>query len=499
MPNRPGIGGGNLPNRPGINPPNGIRPERPGIGGGDRPNRPGIGGGNRPDIGNRPERPIVGGGGGRPGIERPTTLPERPIIGGGNVVNRPGIGIGNGNNINNININNRRPVIGGGIAVGVNPGWGIDPGFSRPGWNNNWNGNWNNHWHDHCVRPHYGWYHGCWNGSWGNYWYAPLVTGATIWGLNAFGSTWGYGPSYYNPYYTTGTVASAPYDYSQPVVINNYVSSDASDEGTPPPQQESPEDQQALAYFDEALAAFKGGEYSKALAKVTLALKQSPNDPVMHEFRALTLFAQGEFKEAAGVLNSLLATAPGMDWTTISSLYGNPDDYTTQLRRLEEFTKANPKDASAHFLLAYHYLVLGHPDEAIAALKVVTELEPKDSTAQRLLAALNPPKNEEKPAEGQKDEPQTDLVGSWKATAGQTTIELSIGEDSSFTWKAINPGQPPKELTGTLSASADTLSLDTKESGSMAGKVTSGGPDKFTFLMQGMLPTEPGLSFERMK
>ena len=48
------------------------------------------------------------------------------------------------------------------------------------------------------------------------------------WGLSALTGSWGYGYNYgyVNPYYTTTVVATAPaYDYSQPIVINNYIDS----------------------------------------------------------------------------------------------------------------------------------------------------------------------------------------------------------------------------------------------------------------------------------
>ena len=86
---------------------------------------------------------------------------------------------------------------------------------------------------------------------------------------------------------------------------------------------------------------------------------------MLHEFGALCLFAQGDYSRAAAVLNAVLAVAPGMDWTTMSSLYPNVDTYTQQLRKLEAFTNDKPTDAAARFVLAYHYLVVGHTDAAI--------------------------------------------------------------------------------------------------------------------------------------
>ena len=62
------------------------------------------------------------------------------------------------------------------------------------------------------------------------------------------------------------------------------------------------------------------------------------------------MFAMGDYTGAAAVLNNLLAVAPGMDWTTLSGLYGDVDAYTTQLRALEAHCKQKPDDAAAHFV-----------------------------------------------------------------------------------------------------------------------------------------------------
>jgi tetratricopeptide (TPR) repeat protein len=323
--------------------------------------------------------------------------------------------------------------------------------------------------------------------------YAPFVLGAAAWG------GWGYGQSYYNPYYEE--TAAPAYDYSQPVVVNNYVSSDADAAGgtAAATQQESPENQQAMMLFDDGMAAFKAGNYAAALAKYDAALKLMPTDPVLHEVRALSLFALGKYQEAAATLNALLAAAPGMDWTSMSALYGNADDYTQQLRKLEAHIKANRTDAPAMFVLAYHYLVIGQNDEAIKVLKEVVRLQPKDATAQRMLAALSPPA--EKPTEATPpptaDAPTTDLVGTWRASSGDTVIELTIDDKFNFTWSATPKGQKSVEVKGTVSASADSLVLESKDQGNMAGQVKSGGPDKFTFAMEGMTPGDPGLAFSR--
>jgi tetratricopeptide (TPR) repeat protein len=229
---------------------------------------------------------------------------------------------------------------------------------------------------------------------------------------------------------------------------------------------------------------------------------------VIHEVRALALFALGRYPEAAAALNAVLASAPGMDWTTISNVYGSVDAYTDHLRRLEDFCRSHPDDAAAHFVLAYHYLVGGYSDMAAAALRVVVAKQPGDVVAKRMLEAIEPADPPAAPAspatagsaapktdvEAPGDQtpkgqplPEIDLVGTWKATGGTDTIELTITADSTFTWKAQPKDKPAVELTGTIETSADAIALVSESAGTMVAKVTPTGPDAFEF----SLPSAP--------
>ena len=532
--NRPGAGGnrpvtlpGDLANRPG----GGNRPGaggEPPIGGGNRPGRPGIGG-DRPvtlpgDLANRP-----GTGGNRPwgDGDRPWNGGNRPGIGG----NRPGIGDGNNfwnsgnigsgnwgnnNNFNNINVGGGwgLPGYGYGFGGGYGGGYGYGAGY----------GGWANHWNSGYVNPHYGgWYNGCWGGNWGSNggWWAPFAVGAATWGLASTLGSWGWGyggGGYVNPYYSAvpaAIVASSPYDYSQPVVVNNYVTNDgdltdastvqggtATSESAPSPSD---------AAFDAALSSFKQGDYAAALAGCDEAVKLAPNDSVIHEVRALSLFALGRYPEAAATLNAVLAAAPGMDWTTLSGLYGSVDAYTQQLRKLEDFCRANPDSAAGYFVLAYHYLVGGYSDMAADALRVVVAKQPGDVVAKRLLDSLAP-KEEKPPAQPPAAQPepttapaaapagpQTDLVGTWKATAGKDSVDLVITEDSQFTWKATPSGREPVAISGTIETARDAIALVSESAGTMAGKVASKGADAFEFTFAGAPAEAKPIAFQRQK
>lgn len=512
---RPSLGGaGSLSNtnRPNTNRPSGIATSRPSL----------------PTVGNRPAiKPpstlpatTLPGSANRPvtlpgNIGRPGGVASRPGVGGGNVVNRPSdrpvIGgnrpsVGKDTNINignSVNVGNQI-----GNHFSNRPRWDIDPGYSRPAWGLNGN-NWHQNWHNNCIHHHHHWYNGCWHGYWGSGWYAPVAWGAVGWGLGTITNGWGYTTAYYNPYYADPVVSQTiPYDYSQPVVVNNYVSmasaAPVSDEGQASPT--SPAQEKALASFDQGLAKFKSGQYAAALSDFNIALKELPNDVVVHEVRCLALFANGDYRGAAAGLNALLSAAPGMDWTTMSGLYGSPDDYTTQLRKLEQFCQANPNDSSAHFVLAYHYLVTGSNDAAIDALRAVVKNQPKDVTAKRMLDAMvpsEPPQvTESKTARAPGSDvvsTETDLVGTWVAETGGTKIELTITDQSQFTWKASSTGQSPVNLKGQLKSANDAIELETLDQGAIAGSVKSRGPDHWLFAISGAPSTDPGMSFLRKK
>ncbi|HMO13578.1 MAG TPA: tetratricopeptide repeat protein [Pirellulaceae bacterium] len=476
-------------------------PERPSTRPGDvtRPIPP-----NRPNV-NRPQPlPEI--------IQRPSPgFPSRPGHGGGHIDHgrpiiggsRPNINIGQiGNNQSNINIGqlNINNTI---FNQYVNrPSWDFDPGFSRPSWGLG-GSTWTQHWHYNCIHRHYHWYNGCWHGYWNSSWYTPVTWYTVGWGLNSWTRTWGY--TYYNPYYASPLVTrTISYDYSQPVVINNHVSVDS--QGNPHQSPAESAQQLALNAFDDGLAKFKRGEYVQALSVFNVALSALPQDPVVHELLALTLFAVGNYEAAAASLNSLLLSAPGMDWTTMSSLYGRLSDYTAQLRKLETYVRANPDNAAAHFVLAYHYLVHDSKQQAIDALRVVVQSEPKDLTARRMLDALDPPaastddyEELQLPVGDDDVSLQTDLVGEWQAKSENATITLSINEQAQFIWKANDPIQEPLELSGTLSADSGGIELITLNQGTLAGLVVSEGANAWIFKIAGSPKSDPGLKFERVK
>jgi tetratricopeptide (TPR) repeat protein len=233
-------------------------------------------------------------------------------------------------------------------------------------------------------------------------------------GLGALGVAAADNFTYSNPYATS--LSSEPvYNYSQPiptyvesqpvqtVVINGDQvpatpglvdpSATAPAAEQPPDQaatSEDPKIKEATGLFDQARESFKRSDYSGAKKMVDKAIGVLPQDRALHEFRALVLFAERDYSNAAAALYAVLAAGPGWNWDTIKSFYPDVDTYTQQLRALEADARDKPKSADDRFVLAYHYFVLGQTDAAAKQLEAVTQLQPGDKLSAQMLAALKP-------------------------------------------------------------------------------------------------------------
>lgn len=446
-----------------------------------------------------------------------------------------------GARVGNVNVNR-----GGFNNAGVNQLAGR-PGI---GWNNRYMG------------YHQNWVHGYWNGhhpgGWGwrggygypgfGYWGGyggGLGYNGFGWGLGSglgmglgmgmgYGlSSWLFGPmlynwgysNYMNPYYGGGgyggtTVVQQPivYDYAQPI------------NATAPPPDEGVSNQ-ALSAFDQAREVFRQGDYTQALSLTDQALRQMPNDPTLHEFRALALFALGRYDEAAAALYAVLSVGPGWDWTTLISLYGNPDAYTQQLRALESYTDQHKTSAASRFVLAYHYLTEGHMTEAADQLREVSILQPKDQLSAQLLRQIQQAQQSAPAGSGEGANPsaspgagpgplasstapgpnptpaqspapasagqQGSIVGTWMAHPSQdTTITVTFPDAAHFTWRVVQKGQD-HQFEGASSYVNGILTLAQDQNNAMVGDVNWQDPNHFQFKVLGGGPEDPGLTFAK--
>ena len=381
----------------------------------------------------------------------------------------------------------------------------------------------------------YPWYRGYWNGpfGWGvgyRYGWRPFGWGLGGWGLGGLLYGSGY-LGYYNPYYDGyGTGWAGGYNYAQPVQVGY----DDSNAGGNACQE----------VMSAATEAFRNNDFDNALSIVNRSGQQCAQDPVMHEFRALVLFAKGDYHNAAAALNALLAVGPGWDWATMSSLYSNVEVYTSQLRALEGFTRSHPEDAAAAFVLGYHYMSTAHHDAARKQFDKVVRLMPNDRVAGEIVKMLSqaqgganvanssqmanatppsgpvtsvptqqatPPSSQPLPettappatnpaaTTPASNAPAIDaqaLVGQWSAQREDgSTFDLALNANGTFQWQFAQKGQKVTTFTGKYTVNKNVLALERKEGGALIGEVTQGQDGRFNFRMVGAPAEDKGLDF----
>lgn len=306
---------------------------------------------------------------------------------------------------------------------------------------------------------------------------------------------WGYW-SYYNPYCTqVFVVDGAVIDYAQPIVVAAPTTVVAAAPGQPSAEEAV---SQAL---DAARAAFAAGDYATAMTQINQAIAKQPNDPMLHQFRGLILFATKEYKQAAGTVYAVLSTGPGWDWATLSGFYPSVDVYTNQLRALEQYRNENLNQPEARFLLAYHYMSCGYNDSAVTELKEAVKLSPKDQLSAQLLAGLSsenvttpPPTLPELPA---KPVEAAAMPGTWEASRSDgSTITLNLINDGTYTWKYTRQGTS-QEFSGGYTVADNLLIFKQNGDPTMIGQVTFTADSQFNFKLAGASASDPGLTFRK--
>jgi len=259
--------------------------------------------------------------------------------------------------------------------------------------------------------------------GWGGYWpwYSGLGWG---WGYPYVGDySYSYpatdgGDTYYYNYYDS---APPSYDYSSnPYSAPNYNYDDSSVVANPgltapqpyaesaPTAPATPDGQQqattgAEEFYSEARAAFLNGDYQSALRLAGHAALDAPRNSKVHELISLALFALGNYTAAANEAHAAMAMGPIADWNDLYGYYNDASKYTTQLRALEKAVSSDPKSAAEHFLLGYHYSMIGARGNAKTQFAQAVKLTPKDKLASHYLeqlqsnAPLEPPQMASRP------------------------------------------------------------------------------------------------------
>jgi tetratricopeptide (TPR) repeat protein len=342
-----------------------------------------------------------------------------------------------------------------------------------------------------------GWFGGRGMGFWG--WGSPFrffptwgFAGLAGWGLGPWANGWVYS-GFANPYFVAPAIGTPAVENWPPVYVADY--SRPLDLTSIAPADDSPGQDDST--FLAAREAFMAGEFPRALILTDLALQPHRNEPVLHEFRALCLFALGRYDEAAAALYVLLAAGPGWDWATMVGLYPDVDTYTKQLRALEDSIRRNTTIPSNRFVLAYHYMVQENFENARQQFEHVAQLQPKDELAAQFAKALSSssharttPAPNAAPASKtaevlEASPPPAALVGTWKAKPmPDLSVELTIRGNGEFSWEVNTKGHTDS-VTGDASYRDGVLTLTHADAPDLIGNIVNLEEKQFGFELQG--------------
>ncbi|MEN6457748.1 MAG: hypothetical protein ABFC63_02360 [Thermoguttaceae bacterium] len=138
-------------------------------------------------------------------------------------------------------------------------------------------------------------------------------------------------------------------------------------------------------FHTRARSAFSQGDYRQATYMAAHAVVDEPKNPKVHLLYSLGMFALGEYRGAAMEAHAVVSLGQTPDWAAIYAFYGSVEPYTNQLRTLEKYVRDHRKSPEGRFLLGYHYLTAGHPEEAKVELLEALKLAPRDRVAAKLL------------------------------------------------------------------------------------------------------------------
>ena len=239
--------------------------------------------------------------------------------------------------------------------------------------------------------PRYGYY------GWGYPYYGyGLGLGLGL-GLG-YGLAGGYGyPAYGYPYYGYSDPAyysatpapSAAAASSNPTSISTSVVTAAA---SAPPQEIPTPDAKSVArsreFAERGEIEFRVGDYEGSIYSFRHAIVDDPGNPFVTLQLGQALFASGKYEEAAGAIQAGLHQLPKEEWgsfvTRYQDYYGNPQEYTHQLRMLEKAISGKPSSPALHFLAGYHYGYLGFFKPSIEQLNKAVQLEPRDEMSKQL-------------------------------------------------------------------------------------------------------------------
>jgi tetratricopeptide (TPR) repeat protein len=232
----------------------------------------------------------------------------------------------------------------------------------------------------------------------------PGMTFPNQYGGSGYGPAPGYsnggfpGPNTNSAYDQSGTTGTAPDSASIGSAASIESPGPQSNSSERAPLGSAPQPQSTLTTGSDAASArvfaekgeklFRSGDYKGAVYQWKHAVVDDPQNGVLAMMLAQSLFATGQYDDAAGATQVAMRLLPRDQWgvviTNRKELYGEPRVYLDQLQTLDKAIKGKPSDPAFRFLAGFHYACLGYPRAAVDNLDKGLKVAPQDELARRL-------------------------------------------------------------------------------------------------------------------
>lgn len=146
-------------------------------------------------------------------------------------------------------------------------------------------------------------------------------------------------------------------------------------------------------HLGRALTLFNQGRYREAADAFRLAADTHQGDPSSRLYAAHALFAVGRYHEAIGYLRRAFELQPRIVYLNfdIRNDYGERGDFTQQLGELETAVERSPANIDRLLLLGYIRYYSGERDRAYEPLACAYKLNRRDPLVKQLLTNSRPP------------------------------------------------------------------------------------------------------------
>jgi len=143
-------------------------------------------------------------------------------------------------------------------------------------------------------------------------------------------------------------------------------------------------------YFQNGNDAYNRGDYDKAIAEYTQAIKLVPNYVIVYNERALAYGNKGDYDKAIADLNEAIRLDPNyaVAYNNRAYAYNGKGDYDKAIADANQAIKLEPNFANAYRHRGYAYMMKGNFAQARADTNKALQLNPNYQLVKDLDAEL---------------------------------------------------------------------------------------------------------------